>query len=1016
VQKGKGKEKQEEEKELEIPAKQTSAATKRSPHVQQRKGKSSQPALEVPSEPEEEEEPPAEAPKPATGKKGKAPVNAAETVETKTSSSSSPVPMEVAAPVEAEPSTEETTTTGSSVPLPALSLPSASEEFSSSMSLVNPEATKSGDVTDTPSGVASEAPDMDNDDLNDDEGSSPRDKRKPGEGDSSRRKRRKGSELFDLQQQLKEVQQQELRHLQSMGSLDADDQDMEALISQSPRYQSSRAAAQVAKVKIAGKGKVTEDDLPTITQTGASSNKSKDDETPTPTVSKDKKPSKPAKAPSSKSRSSGSSSTATTAATAAAADWVQCDKCTKWRKLPLNVSAASLPDEWYCSLNIWDPVHNDCAVEEETADSASTEPVAYTIGSTGSAATITATDSSDAAAVVEDNTNAEDADAEDNNEGGESKLKTPAAKRPPARRPPSGAKSGGGSAQSANRRSNVKDTDYDSDDNAAPNTADVVKSTSRRSSTKRSGGSAVVENVDWVQCNRCGKWRRVPGSIKVSDLPDVWECRMNTWHLQLARCSAKEETDGDVVGVSINSATPPPGRGGGGGGRDRDRDRARRAVVIADGPTTTATGEVTKKITQWVQCERRNCKKWRKIPGNIDLNTLPEKWFCEMNKWDPDRASCDQAEETDSDSEQKAHSGRSQLILANSKGPGQLSYRRIIFGLDGRIRAGYSEKNKNGFGIFSYTESMKRAQDDEYIEPVRKLSYWWSNAYRQDQSSSKEGATHTKAPVVPSNSNPVAAMMLLQEAEASIDQSVYENLHPQNSYVIGVLHRMNQQQSKLDDGAAASATSSSVSKAQVSDSMDVDGEPSSGAGASTSRTVDSLESFAAFSHTPLHLRRQLAKNTAKLIEIPLLERLRLESVVVRTVLSAASSNSRNAPTPRSSSGLTLSGLLEQVTDASFPCERMEACRKGITLVALREIVRRLELQGEVDVTLNTQGEVAVQLSQYLPLGKKETVNPLNGTAYSKAGLPLKLRKLGTASSTTSSFGAASGSNATSSRR
>ena len=31
------------------------------------------------------------------------------------------------------------------------------------------------------------------------------------------------------------------------------------------------------------------------------------------------------------------------------------------------------------------------------------------------------------------------------------------------------------------------------------------------------------------------------------------------------------------------------------------------------------------------------------------MASLPEKWYCEMNKWDPDRAYCGGPEETDSE-------------------------------------------------------------------------------------------------------------------------------------------------------------------------------------------------------------------------------------------------------------------------------------------------------------------------------------------------------------------------------
>lgn len=32
---------------------------------------------------------------------------------------------------------------------------------------------------------------------------------------------------------------------------------------------------------------------------------------------------------------------------------------------------------------------------------------------------------------------------------------------------------------------------------------------------------------------------------------------------------------------------------------------------------------------QWVACDK--CSKWRRIPGDIDLSTLPEEWYCTMN-------------------------------------------------------------------------------------------------------------------------------------------------------------------------------------------------------------------------------------------------------------------------------------------------------------------------------------------------------------------------------------------------
>ena len=47
------------------------------------------------------------------------------------------------------------------------------------------------------------------------------------------------------------------------------------------------------------------------------------------------------------------------------ANWVQCDRCQKWRLLPMLVDASKLPDNWYCDMNRWDTEHNSCSAPEE---------------------------------------------------------------------------------------------------------------------------------------------------------------------------------------------------------------------------------------------------------------------------------------------------------------------------------------------------------------------------------------------------------------------------------------------------------------------------------------------------------------------------------------------------------------------------------------------------------------------------------------------------------------------------
>ncbi|KAE8665460.1 Cullin 1 [Hibiscus syriacus] len=46
-------------------------------------------------------------------------------------------------------------------------------------------------------------------------------------------------------------------------------------------------------------------------------------------------------------------------------NWVCCDKCQKWRLLPIIINPFDLPEKWLCSMLNWLPAMNSCSVEEE---------------------------------------------------------------------------------------------------------------------------------------------------------------------------------------------------------------------------------------------------------------------------------------------------------------------------------------------------------------------------------------------------------------------------------------------------------------------------------------------------------------------------------------------------------------------------------------------------------------------------------------------------------------------------
>ncbi|XP_064628508.1 MORC family CW-type zinc finger protein 3-like [Lineus longissimus] len=47
--------------------------------------------------------------------------------------------------------------------------------------------------------------------------------------------------------------------------------------------------------------------------------------------------------------------------------WAMCEKCTKWRRLPLGFTEEDLPDMWYCHMNP-DSTHSRCDIGEEPED------------------------------------------------------------------------------------------------------------------------------------------------------------------------------------------------------------------------------------------------------------------------------------------------------------------------------------------------------------------------------------------------------------------------------------------------------------------------------------------------------------------------------------------------------------------------------------------------------------------------------------------------------------------------
>jgi CW-type Zinc Finger len=65
--------------------------------------------------------------------------------------------------------------------------------------------------------------------------------------------------------------------------------------------------------------------------------------------------------------------------------------------------------------------------------------------------------------------------------------------------------------------------------------------------------------------------------------------------------------------------------------------------------TERAAAAAAAASDNWVQCERANCHKWRRIAHHVDPASLPNKWYCNMNYWDTAKARCNVPEDCDND-------------------------------------------------------------------------------------------------------------------------------------------------------------------------------------------------------------------------------------------------------------------------------------------------------------------------------------------------------------------------------
>mmetsp|Transcript_5400 Transcript_5400/g.6918 ORF Transcript_5400/g.6918 Transcript_5400/m.6918 type:complete len:890 (-) Transcript_5400:291-2960(-) len=279
--------------------------------------------------------------------------------------------------------------------------------------------------------------------------------------------------------------------------------------------------------------------------------------------------------------------------------------------------------------------------------------------------------------------------------------------------------------------------------------------------TEANLGQKTEALFQWVQCDRCQKWRRLPGVLDTKNLPEKWFCEMNVWDNSRRTCEAPEETEpvenhdkeqqqllslaksgsiankakqgeskrsgkrgagtksvtkskvtrvNSISSIDTTSSPPVPQRRASTNEQQQSVQQRKVEQNVTITQSTTAwnngvpngTTKRIKPVWNWVQCEKRSCRKWRRLPQDIDPESLPERWVCAMNSWDPRFASC-MADEEDAD-EVDAEDGAEPVCVSVvnhtngsndttvNKDPGKLSYRELIFTAEGKLRPPFSDR------------------------------------------------------------------------------------------------------------------------------------------------------------------------------------------------------------------------------------------------------------------------------------------------------------------------------------
>ncbi|GKY91742.1 hypothetical protein MPSEU_000145900 [Mayamaea pseudoterrestris] len=239
--------------------------------------------------------------------------------------------------------------------------------------------------------------------------------------------------------------------------------------------------------------------------------------------------------------------------------WVQCDLCSKWRIIP-SIVVSTLPKQWYCSDNLWDSKRASCEAPEQTPKQVAKEKkkrkrlqqrirmgVDAAAGIGGTALGVDGQQREETPvmegfndSVIRESPESTHDTTED--VGREKKTTIIAGKKVRSDNTEMSETLG---VDAQGRRGRGRPRRIKELVKPAMETESFAQSTA--------GVADETDNLEWVQCESCQKWRKLPAHVSADDLPETWYCNMNTWNSASASCDAPEDKADGLQDINFHT-------------------------------------------------------------------------------------------------------------------------------------------------------------------------------------------------------------------------------------------------------------------------------------------------------------------------------------------------------------------------------------------------------------------------------------------------------------------------------